>query len=69
MLVHSFFNAMVSSDHMQAAGYVFDDETQQWQHQNGNKVLGNQDEVNFVIDKLHECDGMISLEGSHPTVG
>lgn len=68
MLVHSFFNAMVSSDHMHSAGYVFDGESQQWIQENGDKVLGNDDKVGFVIEKIHECDGIISMEGSHPTV-
>jgi hypothetical protein len=31
-------------------------------------VLGNDDKVDFVVKKIHECEGVISMEGSHPSV-
>lgn len=68
MLVHSYFNAMVSSDHLHSAGYAFDPDAQQWQQENGDKVLGNDDKVDFVIEKFHECEGIVSMEGSHPSL-
>jgi DNA-directed RNA polymerase subunit E'/Rpb7 len=68
MLVHSFFNAMVSSDHMVSAGYVFDRELQQWIHESSSNVIDIEDKVDFVIEKIHECEGIISMEGSHPSV-
>lgn len=66
MLVHSFFNAMVSSDHLQSAGYVFKPQTQQWARESDSKVLGKKGKVDFVVQKIHECDGIISMEGSSP---
>ena len=68
MLVHSFFNAMVSSGHLHSAGYVFDRDLQQWMQEKGPKVLGNDDRVDFMVEKIHECEGVISIEGSHPSV-
>jgi DNA-directed RNA polymerase subunit E'/Rpb7 len=68
MLVHSFFNAMISSDHLQSAGYVFNPQSQQWTDESDSKVLGNEDKVDFVLEKIHECDGIISMEGSNPRV-
>lgn len=68
MLVHSYFNAMVSSDQMESAGYVFDTQTQQWMQESDSKVLGNGDMVDFIVEKMHECDGIISMEGSSPRV-
>lgn len=61
--MHSFFNAMVSSDHMRAAGWLFDAETQQWQKESQSKILGNEDKIDFVVEKIHESDGIISMEG------
>lgn len=68
MLVHNFFNAMVSSDHLHLAGYVFDRDLQQWMQEKEPNVLGNDDKVDFVVEKIHECEGVISMEGSHPSV-
>jgi hypothetical protein len=66
MLVHSFFNAMVSSDHLHSAGYVYDQELQEWTQEEGSGVLGNEDRVEFIVQKIHECAGIISIEGSNP---
>lgn len=68
VLLHKFFNAMISSDHMHSAGYVFDRELQQWMEEDGTKIVGNEDQVDFVIDNIHECAGVISIEGSQPSV-
>lgn len=68
MLVHSFFNAMVSSDHLQSAGYVFDEDLHQWILEGDCQALGIGDKVEFTVQKLHECAGVISLEGSQPSV-
>jgi hypothetical protein len=68
MLVHAFFNAMVSSDHLRAAGYIFDRDAQHWTSSVDNTVIGIDDRVEFSLDKLHECAGVISLEGCNPSV-
>lgn len=68
MLVHSYFNAMISSDHLSAAGYTFDRESQQWLSETAGNMLANDDKISFVTEKIHESDGIISMEGSYPTV-
>uniref|UniRef100_A0A7S2UC88 RPA43 OB domain-containing protein n=1 Tax=Attheya septentrionalis TaxID=420275 RepID=A0A7S2UC88_9STRA len=68
MLVHAFFNAMVSSDHLRAAGYIFDRDAQHWTSSVDNTAIGIDDQVEFSLDKLHECAGVISLEGCNPSV-
>ena len=68
MLVHSFFNAMVPADQLEEAGYIFDRDMQQWYHETTNKIVKHDDSVHFTMEKLHECGGIISLEGSKPVL-
>lgn len=68
MLVHRFFNAMVPAEQLEEAGYLFDRDLQHWAHDATSKILGYDDCVDFTIDKLHECAGIISIEGSRLTV-
>uniref|UniRef100_A0A6V2ITE1 RPA43 OB domain-containing protein n=1 Tax=Ditylum brightwellii TaxID=49249 RepID=A0A6V2ITE1_9STRA len=72
VLIHSFFNATVSADHLRKAGYTFDADTFEWITErsrgsiNGNSSneLSLEDEVSFTVDTLHECAGIMSMEGS-----
>lgn len=66
MLVFDFFNSMVSSNQLEATGYTFDKTLQQWE--NGTTILGNEDNIEFTVAKLHECEGIISMEGSEPSI-
>lgn len=66
MLVHSFFNAMVPAEQLEEAGYIFNQEMQQWIHETTNKIVKHDDSIHFTTEKLHECGGIISLEGSKP---
>ena len=70
MLIGSFFNAMVPSDHLRASGYVFDQDLQQWllDTEEDSKVIGVNDLITMKVEKLRECAGIISLEGSHPSL-
>jgi hypothetical protein len=70
ILVHRYFNAMISSDHLRACGYSFDSELHNWvgnQNMNGKSgAICNNDIVNFQVEKIHECEGAVSLEGVNP---
>jgi hypothetical protein len=68
LLVHRFFNAMVPAEQLEEAGYIFDRELQQWTHGGTSKVLEHDNCVEFTVEKLHECAGIISMEGSNPIV-
>jgi DNA-directed RNA polymerase subunit E'/Rpb7 len=68
LLVHRFFNAMVPAEQLEEAGYIFDRELQQWTHEGTSKILEHDDCVDFTVEKLHECAGIISMEGSRPIV-
>jgi len=70
LLIGSFFNAMVPSDHLRASGYVFDQDLQQWllDTEEDSKVIGENDLITMKLEKLRECAGIISLEGSQPSL-
>lgn len=69
MLVRSFFNAMIPSQIL-LNGYEFDSSSQKWKKINNDdndddhlKEIGIDDEVPFIVEKIHECAGLISIEG------
>ena len=68
MLVRSFFNAMIPSQ-LLLNGYEFNSNTQKWERiggaeeNGGMEEIGFNDEVPFQVEKIHECAGVISIEG------
>ena len=66
MLVYDFFNAIVSAEHLEKAGYSHDRDSQQWE--SSETILAYEDTVEFTTVKLHECAGIISMEGSDPSI-
>mmetsp|Transcript_2505 Transcript_2505/g.3786 ORF Transcript_2505/g.3786 Transcript_2505/m.3786 type:complete len:234 (-) Transcript_2505:89-790(-) len=66
ILVFSVFNAMVSADQLQKAGYSYDRSTQTWANKEGTSI-GVNTSINFTVDKIHECMGVLSMEGLNPT--
>jgi hypothetical protein len=69
ILVHSYFNAMVSADHLRAAGYSFDPDLQIWAKSEGeSQTISIQDKINFEVDEVHEVEGAVSLEGVKPSL-
>jgi DNA-directed RNA polymerase subunit E'/Rpb7 len=67
LLVHKFFNASVSSDHLTASGYTFDEEGV-WIHDGGSAMIAPDASLRFEVEKVHECGGTISMEGKNPVV-
>jgi len=67
LLVHDFFNGMVSADNLVRAGFRFDAEQYTWVNVDGgmDEALTN---LEFEVSKVHECAGVISLEGVNPKV-
>lgn len=68
MLVFNYFNAMVSADQLRACGYTFDADLQNWVAEGGAETISIKDKINFVIEKVHECEGTVSLEGVKPSL-
>mmetsp|Transcript_32076 Transcript_32076/g.75415 ORF Transcript_32076/g.75415 Transcript_32076/m.75415 type:complete len:271 (-) Transcript_32076:32-844(-) len=64
MLVFGYINAMVSAETIRQAGYTFDVELQTWTK--GGDSIASGARINFVVTKIHECDGTLSLEGDKP---
>jgi hypothetical protein len=55
---------MVSAKTIREAGYQFDLDLQTWTK--GGDSITSGVKINFVVTKIHECDGTISLEGDKP---
>lgn len=68
LLVHELFNAMISAKLLRQNGFQFDDESHQWSKiDNGaDRVIEINDGMEFTVDRLHECNGMISLDCKNP---
>jgi hypothetical protein len=64
ILVFGYINAMVSAETIRAAGYTFDEDLNTWTK--GGDSITSGVKINFVVTKIHECDGTISLEGDKP---
>ena len=69
ILVHNFFNASITSDHLVSAGFSYDVDQGEWVHEDdGSTAIAAEEAVEFTVKQLHECAGTISMEGANPTV-
>ncbi len=59
---------MVSADQLHASGYYFDPDLQNWATEGGAQTISIKDKINFVVAKVHECEGTVSLEGVTPSL-
>ena len=59
---------MIPAENLHDAGYVFDSDMNEWVHQEDETVVGKDANVDFVVAKIHEVAGTISMEGSKPTI-
>ena len=69
LLVHELFNASISAESLRENGFDFDHETNEWkmkEEEDEGRVIRVGDGMKFIIDRFHECNGMISLECSDP---
>jgi len=64
ILIFDYINAMVSAETIREAGYKFDFDLQTWTM--GGDSITSGVKINFVVTKIHECNGTISLEGAKP---
>mmetsp|Transcript_56730 Transcript_56730/g.61459 ORF Transcript_56730/g.61459 Transcript_56730/m.61459 type:complete len:252 (-) Transcript_56730:151-906(-) len=64
ILIFDYINAMVSAETIREAGYKFDLDLQTWTMEGDSITSGVK--INFVVTKIHECNGTISLEGAKP---
>ena len=68
MLVLNYFNAMVSAEQLRGAGYSFDADLQKWVSESGGQTISVNSRITFDVEKIHECDGTMSLEGVKPSL-
>jgi DNA-directed RNA polymerase subunit E'/Rpb7 len=79
LIVFRFFNASISAQQLRSAGYEYDPIAEHWYHventttrshnnQAANNILHNNTMIHFVLDKVHEANGIISMEGLKPSL-
>ena len=59
---------MIPAERLHDAGYVFNNDLNEWIHQEDETVVGKETSIDFVVAKIHEVAGIISMEGSRPTI-
>ena len=67
ILVLGYVNAMIPAQHLQDYGYKYDYESFVWAQEDGSHTFSKDEKVEFIVDKIHESVGTVSMEGSKPT--
>jgi DNA-directed RNA polymerase I subunit RPA43 len=68
LLVHELFNAMISAESLRQNGFLFDADTNEWSKQDTMVPISIGDGIKFTVEKVHECNGLISLESKDPVI-
>lgn len=69
LIVYNYFNASISANEMRKCGMFFDTKSKNWVCHSTNKHrIKPGTKVRFLIAKVHETAGIISIEGSQPVV-
>ena len=68
VLVHELFNAMISAESLRESGFSFDADLNEWSKEDTLTPIAIDDSIRFTVEKLHECNGLISLECKDPVV-
>lgn len=66
--VYHFFHASIQADVLNDSGYEWDEESEEWQvpSEEGVKTISIDTPISFVVDKIHEAGGILSLSASEP---
>lgn len=68
LLVHELFNAMISAEYLRESGFVFDIDLNEWSKEDTMTPISSGDSIQFTVEMLHECNGLISLECKDPVI-
>lgn len=68
ILVLGYVNAMVPAQQLQDEGYIYDEESMVWTQEDGSHTFSKEEKVEFIVDKIHESAGTISMEGTKPSL-
>jgi len=68
ILVFGYFNAMVAAEDLRSSGYNFNLDTSQWVAEGSENVIEPNIPVEFIVKQIHECNGIMSLEGTDLTI-
>jgi DNA-directed RNA polymerase subunit E'/Rpb7 len=68
VLVHELFNAMISAESLRDSGFTFDADLNEWSKDDTMVPVAIGDSIKFTVDKMHECNGLISLECKEPII-
>eukprot|EP00979_Chaetoceros_neogracilis_P003322 scaffold583_cov279-Chaetoceros_neogracile.AAC.11 len=68
VLVHELFNAMISAEFLRESGFTFEADLNEWSKDDTMTPVAIGDSIKFTVEKMHECNGLISLEGKEPVI-
>ena len=65
-MVHHYFNASISADKLRAAGFEYGEELEEWANEETGESIAKETFLNFIVERIHESGGIISIEGTRP---
>lgn len=67
LVVFQYFNASVPAEQLREAGFEFDRQQGNWYDKKGpSSAMMTEQNMEFVVKKIHESGGIISLDGAKP---
>lgn len=67
LTTHNILSTKISAEQLQGGGFAYDKETLEWTHEKEVSIYLDYT-VGFVVEKIYECGGYISLDGRHPSL-
>lgn len=73
LTTHHILSTKISTEKLQDVGFYYNESSFEWERK--NDTLGGplttiylDDKVDFIVERIHECGGYISLDGMRPEV-
>jgi len=81
LTTHHILSTKISTEKLQEVGFYYNETSFEWERKKGSKDDDNDtleggplttiyldDKVDFIVERIHECGGYISLDGMRPEV-
>ena len=68
VLVHELFNVMISAEFLRESSFTFDADLNEWSKDDTMTPVAIGDSIKSTVEKMHECNGLISLECKEPVI-
>ena len=68
LVVCNYFNASIAADKLKSMGFQYSADLEEWANEESGVAIYKDSSITFVVDRVHESGGIISIEGSKPTI-